>query len=214
MLHRISTTENPIKGSWIETDKQLYPCLKYNDSKYRMKYNNMDKQLSLDAMKKVSASAPLLWRTDGETWADRKRSEGRVLVTHLACLSGLSNSKGQRWEQNRKEGTVLSQAGRARHVREPSVRHRQRQVVSFLWQCFNENKKWNYTAAKKAKISEKRLVQRWWRGCGWGQEWCRESDQGGIYCVQRSWTRGSKIESTAKDFRIQFISIKHEKAST
>lgn len=91
----------------------------------------MDKQMSLDVRKKVSTSATL---SDG--WMERceltHTSEGQVRVTHLACLSGLSNSKGQRWEQNRKEGTVLSQAGRARHVREPSVRHKQRQIVPFL----------------------------------------------------------------------------------
>lgn len=63
-----------------------------------------------------------LWRTDGTMWA--RHLEDNPEVTHLACLSGLSNSEGQRWEQNKKEGTVLSQAGRARHVREPSVRQK------------------------------------------------------------------------------------------
>lgn len=60
-------------------------------------------------------------------------------VTHLACLSGLSNSEGQRWEQNKKkkEGTVLSQAGRARHVTEPSVRSIDRDFF-FVTRCWWE----------------------------------------------------------------------------
>ena len=82
-------------------------------------------------MKKVSTSAPL---SDGrmERCELKRTGEGQSRVTHLACLSGLSNSEGQIWEQNRKEGTVLSQAGRARQVREPSVRQKQRQIVPFL----------------------------------------------------------------------------------
>lgn len=84
--------------------------------------------MPLDEMKKERASTPLY---DGQMQRCEltRTSEGRGSVTHLACLSGLSNSKGQRWEQNRKEGTVLSQAGKARHVREPSVKHKQRQIV-------------------------------------------------------------------------------------
>lgn len=87
--------------------------------------------MSLDVREKASTSALL---TDGqmERCDLTHTSEVQVRVTHLACLSGLSNSKGQRWEQNRKEGTVLSQAGRARHVRELSVRHKQRQIVPFF----------------------------------------------------------------------------------
>lgn len=103
----------------------------------------MDKQISLDEMMKVSTSAPL---SDGRMGRCEltQTSEGQLRVTHLACLSVLSNSKGQRWEQNRKEGTVLSQAGRAGHVREPSVRHEQRQIVPFcdsaLMRVRNENR--------------------------------------------------------------------------
>lgn len=87
--------------------------------------------MSLNEMKEVSTSAPL---SDGqmERCELKQSSEGQFRVTHLACLSGLSNSEGQRWEQNRKEGIVLSQAGRARHVREPSVRQKQRQILPFL----------------------------------------------------------------------------------
>lgn len=97
----------------------------------RMKWDKTHKQKSLDEMKKVSTSAPL---SDGrmERCELKRTSEGQSCVTHLACLSGLSNSEGQRWEQNRKEGTVLSQAGRARQVREPSVRQKQRQIVPFF----------------------------------------------------------------------------------
>lgn len=48
-------------------------------------------------------------------WRDVSRHKqakyGSVLLTWHACLS---NSKGQQWEQNRKEGSVLSQAGRVK----------------------------------------------------------------------------------------------------
>lgn len=51
--------------------------------------------MTLDEMKKVSTSAPL---SDGrmERCELTQTNEGQVLITHLACLSGLSNSKGQR----------------------------------------------------------------------------------------------------------------------
>lgn len=60
-----------------------------------MKRNKMDKQTSLDEMKKVSTSAPL---SDGrvERCKLTQTSEGHFRVTHLACLSGLSNSKGSK----------------------------------------------------------------------------------------------------------------------
>lgn len=87
--------------------------------------------MSLDGMKKESTAALL---SDGrmERCELKQTSEGQSRDTHLACLSGLSNSEGQRWEQNRKEGTVLSQAGRARYVRKPSVRQKQRQIFPFF----------------------------------------------------------------------------------
>lgn len=72
--------------------------------------------MSLDEMKKERTSTPLNDRRM-ERCELTHTSEGQGSITHLACLSGLSNSKGQRWEQNRKEGTVLSQAGRARRER-------------------------------------------------------------------------------------------------
>lgn len=74
----------------------------------------------LDEMKRVSTSAPV---SDG--WMERceltdaKKGNSALLTWH-AC-QGFQIVRGQRWEQNRKKGTVLSQAGRARHVREPSV---------------------------------------------------------------------------------------------
>lgn len=60
--------------------------------------------MSLDEMKKVSTSAPL---SDGrvEGCELTQTSEGQFLVTHLACLSGLSNSKGAKMgaEQKRRD---------------------------------------------------------------------------------------------------------------
>lgn len=82
--------------------------------------------MPLDEMDEASTSAPLSDRRMERCEPKERTREGHIPeVTHLACLSGLSNSEGQRWEQNKKkkkEGIVLSQAGRARHVAEPSVR--------------------------------------------------------------------------------------------
>lgn len=67
-----------------------------------MKCNKIDKQTSLDEMKEVSTLAPL---SDGrmERCELKLICERQSRATHLACLSELSNSEGQRWEQNRKE---------------------------------------------------------------------------------------------------------------
>lgn len=75
----------------------------------RMRCNKEDKRMPQEEVNGASnICSPSLWQTDGADtwWVDST-------VTHLACLSGVSNSEGQRWEQNKnkKEGTVLSQAG-------------------------------------------------------------------------------------------------------
>lgn len=112
-----------------------------------------------DEVKKVSTSAPL---SDGRM-EPTHTGEGRV--THLACLSDISNSKGQRWEQNRKEGTVLSQAGRARHVRKPSVRHEQKQVVPFFCDSAFIRVRNEIKLQQEKKNQIIRNVQRWQRRC-------------------------------------------------
>lgn len=63
-----------------------------------------------DEMKTVSMDALL---ANEWVWAKNRQRKYSPEVTHLACLSGISNSEGQKWEQNKK-GFVLSQAGRAR----------------------------------------------------------------------------------------------------
>lgn len=63
-----------------------------------------------DEMKTVSMNAVL---ANEWAWAKNRQTKYSPEVTHLACLSGISNSEGQKWEQNKK-GIVLSQAGRAR----------------------------------------------------------------------------------------------------
>lgn len=97
-----------------------------------MTCNKEDKQMPQEEMDGGSnICSPPLWQTDG---ADTWRLDPKV--THLACLSGLSNSEGRRWEQSKKkkenktkQGTVLSQAGKASHVTEPSVRNRRPGLV-------------------------------------------------------------------------------------
>lgn len=53
--------------------------------------------MSLDEMKKVSTSAPF---SDGRVARCEltQTSEGQFRITHLACLSGLSNRKGSKDE--------------------------------------------------------------------------------------------------------------------
>lgn len=62
------------------------------------------KQMPLDEMDEVSTSAPLSDRRMERCEPKERTREGHIPeVTHLACLSGLSNSEGQRWEQNKKK---------------------------------------------------------------------------------------------------------------
>lgn len=126
------------------------------------------KQTGWDATKWTNKCHWMRWRkrahllpslTDG--WNDvsqNRHLEDNPEVTHLACLSGLSNSEGQRWEQNKKEGTVLSQAGRARHVREPSVRQKHRpRLFRFCDSVL-------MTASNELRLHENQIfrnIQRW-----------------------------------------------------
>lgn len=67
--------------------------------------------------------SPLLTYGMGRRGLDKQVKDGSSLLTWHAC-QGYQTVRGKDGKQNRKEGTVLSQAGRARHVREPSVRDR------------------------------------------------------------------------------------------
>lgn len=60
--------------------------------------------MPLDEMDEASTSAPLSDRRMERCEPKERTREGHIPeVTHLACLSGLSNSEGQRWEQNKKK---------------------------------------------------------------------------------------------------------------
>lgn len=108
------------------------------------------KQTGWDATKRSNKCHWVRWRQRAlllpslmDGWSRNRQVKDNPEVTHLACLSGLSNSEGQRWEQNKKEGIVLSQAGGASQVREPSVRQEQRQRLfrfcdSVLMRASNE----------------------------------------------------------------------------
>lgn len=111
-------------------------------------------------------------------WSRNRQVTDSPEFTHLACLSGLSNSEGQRWEQNKKEGIVLSQAGRPRHVREPSVRQKQRQRLfsfrgSVLMRASNEIqlheniwrwRRWEVRAGVRQRVNlQQKLVQTSWK---------------------------------------------------
>lgn len=74
-------------------------------------------------MMEASTSSPLSDRRMSQR-NNKWRTILRLLTWH-AC-QGYQIVRGQRWEQNKKQGTVLSQAGRARQVRELSVRQKQR----------------------------------------------------------------------------------------
>lgn len=61
--------------------------------------------MSLDEMETASMDALL-----ANEWARAKNRQRKYSpeVTHLACLSGISNSEGQKWEQNKKRDCVKS----------------------------------------------------------------------------------------------------------
>lgn len=90
----------------------------------------LHEQMSLDEIEEGSTSAPL---NDGrmERCERKQVKDNAALLTWHAC-QGYQIVRGQRWEQNRKEGTVLSQAGRAGQVREPSVKQEAETDCSFL----------------------------------------------------------------------------------
>lgn len=70
-------------------------------NKASYKQDEKDQQKSLDEMETASMDALL---ANEWAWAKNRQRKYSPEVTHLACLSGISNSEGQKWEQNKKKG--------------------------------------------------------------------------------------------------------------
>lgn len=74
-------------------------------NKASYKQDEKDQQMSLGEMETASMDALL---ANEWAWAKNRQRKYSPEVTHLACLSGISNSEGQKWEQNKKRDCVKS----------------------------------------------------------------------------------------------------------
>lgn len=81
-----------------------------------------------------------LWQTDGAMWAKKnghvKDTSPRLLTWHACQGYQIVRGKDGSRTKKKKEGTVLSQAGRARHMAEPSVRSRHRDCFVCATACW------------------------------------------------------------------------------